>query len=58
MAKNTVCQPVLDKSGGLVDIATKYFPLATKKCSLLAYTGWPMQIETNFRMIYFTDRKV
>ena len=51
MAKNTVCQPVLDKSGGLVDIATKYFPLATKKCSLLAYTGWPMQIETNFRMI-------
>ena len=21
-------------------------------------TGWPMQIETNFRMIYFTDRKV
>ena len=22
------------------------------------FTGWPMQIETNFRMIYFTDRKV
>ena len=21
------------------------------------YTGWPMEIETNLRIIYFTDRK-
>ena len=27
---NNTSQPVLDKSGGLVAIATKYFPLATK----------------------------
>ena len=36
----------------VIDQALKGVPYS------LPYTGWPMQIETNFRMIYFTDRKV